>query len=130
APPFVDARHHASELSVAIDRRPAPRRWEVAPFAQLAPRPPDPFDRPIVIVAAIARPDAAAKRALHTLRRILELDMQPLAKRFVEHALRARLGEHLEERVDAGLDGPLTQQISAETVDRADVRVLEPLDRI
>ena len=56
--------------------------------------------------------------------------MQPGAERLGEQPLGARLGQHLEQRIDPRFDRPLAQEVGAEAVDRADVRFLEALDRI
>ena len=43
----------------------------------------------------------------------------------VVEAVRLRLGQHREQRIDARLDRPLAQQLGAEPVDRVDVRFFE-----
>jgi hypothetical protein len=86
--------------------------------------------RTVRTVAAVARPGAPAKRAAHPFGRILELLLQPAAEGFVEQALRPRLGQHVEHGIDPRFDGTLAQEIGAEAVNRAHVRLLEPLNRI
>ena len=126
----VHARQHSRKLRVAIERIAAPHAVEVAPFGQLAPRPANPIDWPFIVVAAIARPDAAPQGAAHPLGWMLQPIAQPDAERLVEDPFGARLGEHLEQRVDARLDGALAQQVGAEAVNRADVGFLETLDGV
>ena len=43
----------------------------------------------------------------------------------VEQPLGLALGEHAEDRIDARLDRPLAQQVGAEPVNRADMRLFE-----
>jgi hypothetical protein len=51
-------------------------------------------------------------------------------ERLVEDPVGARLGEHLEQGIDARLDRPFAQQIGAEAVNRADVRFLQALNGV
>ena len=110
----------------AIERIARPRRGEVAPLRELPRRLPQPVDRPIV-AAAKRRARAAPGARLPADRRAL---LEPAPERLVEEAGRRGLGQHLEQRIDAGLDRPLAQQIGAEAVDRADVRLLELRQRM
>ena len=119
-----------SQLGVAIERVAPPRAVEVAPLGQLAAGPAKPLDRTVVVAAAVARPHAPPQRAPHAFGRLLELLVQPRVERLVEQPLGPRLGQHLEQRIDAGFDRPLAQQVGAEAVDRADVRLFEPLNGV
>ena len=76
------------------------------------------------------REGAPAQRAPHALRRILQRFLQPVVERALGTASALRLGQHLEQRIDAGLDRPFAQQIGAEAVNGADVRFLEMLQRL
>src|SRR6185436_15013650 len=103
---------------------------KVTPLRQFAARPSNPIDRPIVVVAAVARPDASTKRATYPLRRIFELDLKPAGESLVEYALRPGFGQHLKQRIHASFDRTFAQQVRAEPVDRADMCLLEALNRI
>ncbi len=67
----------------------------------------------------------ASQRPPHSFGRIGELLLQPCAKRFLEEPLGLVLGENAEQRIDAGFHGTLAQELGAEAVNRADVRLLE-----
>ena len=79
---------------------------------------------------SLAAEGAAAQRAAKTFGRVGQLLLQPAAERLVEEPRRRRLGEDLEERIDAGFDRALAQEVRAEAVDGADVRFLEALERL
>ena len=112
------------DLSLAVERISRPRAGEVAPLGELPRRVAQPIDR--AVVAAEGR---TPQRPAHALGRIRQLLLEPSAERIVEQPRRRRLGEHFEQRIDARLDRPLAQQIGAEAVDGADVRLLESRER-
>ena len=98
---------------------------EVAPLRELPGRPAQPIDRTIVVRrrrdrrSARRTPSGGSRAAPAASGRTL-----------VEEARRGGLGQHLEERIDAGFDRPLAQQVGAEAVDGADVRLLETGQRV
>ena len=51
--------------------------------------------------------------------------MQPRRKRFFEQPIGLRVGQHRKRRIDARFDRPLAQQLGAEAVDGADLRLFE-----
>ena len=118
---LVQQRDHREDRVLAIEGIPRPWRGEIAPFREIPRRPAQPVDRPIVVPAE----RRSAERPANALRRTRQLLLQPAAERLVEQTLRSGFGQHLEQRVDAGLDRPLAQEIGAEGVDRADVCFFE-----
>src|SRR4029453_16372171 len=108
-----------------IEWLPRPRRREIAPLSQLPGSRAEPVDR-----AVVAAEGAAAQRAANSLRWVCQLFLKPAAECLGEEPRRGGFGEHLEQRVDARLDGPLAQQVGAEPVDRADVCLFELLERL
>ena len=127
---LVDARQRFGQRARAVEWIPPPRRVEIAPLGQLAAGAPQPLDRALGAVAAVARPDAPAERTADAFGWMFELFAEPAIERLLEQRVGLRLGQDHEERIDAGFDRTLAEQISAETVDRADVRFFEPLDRV
>ena len=67
--------------------------------------------------------------APRTLRRVRENALQPPLERLVGQHRRLFVVEHCEHRIDAGLDGPLAEEIAAEGVDCADAGKLQFLER-
>ena len=122
---LVKLRDDLVDLARPIEGRTRPRRREITPLRQVPRRLAQPIDGPLV-----AAEGAAAQRAAHAFRRIRQLFLQPAAERLVEQPPGRGLGEDLEQRVDPGFDRPLAQQVGAEAVNRADVRFLEPLERL
>ena len=59
-----------------------------------------------------------------------QLFVQPCGKGFVENPVGLRFGEHDECGIDARLNGPLAQQLGAEPVNGADVRLFEVVHRL
>ena len=94
---------------------------EVAPLRQVPRGPAQAIDR-----AVVAAERGAPQRAPHAFGRIGQLLLQPASERLVEQPRRRRLGEDLEQRIDPRFDRALAQQVGAEAVDGADVRLLEP----
>ena len=127
---LVHASEDALQVGVPCERVAPPRACKIAPFGQLAARPANPFDRPVVVIAAVARPDAAPQRPPHAVRRMFQVVVQPGTKGLVEDALGARFGENLEQRIDASLHWPLAQEVGAEAMNRADVRFFQPLNGV
>ena len=117
---LVQIHERGLDLALAIEVRPGPRSCEVAPLREIPGCPAQPIDRTIVSTEG-GPPQGAA----HAFRRIGELLLQPAAERIVEQAGRGGLGQHFEEGIDAGFDRTFSQQIGAEPVDGADVRLLE-----
>ena len=116
------------DVAKAIEGAAGPRTAEVAPLRQVPCGAADPVDRRVLARhVAEALPDGSPQSPADPLGWILELQLDPRAKRLVEQPLRLRLGQDLEERVDARLDRPLPQQLRAEPVDRADVCLLQRL---
>ena len=72
---------------------------------------------------------AAPQEAPDALARVVEHALEPRVEGLVEEALGLFLGADLEERVDAGFDGALAQEIAAKRVDGADARDLEVRER-
>ena len=120
----------AIHIAVAIEDAARPRSREVAPLREVPRRPAQAIDRRVFARdGAEALPDGSPQRAAHAFARILELRLDPRAERVLEQALRLRLGQHREQRIDARFDWTLAQQLRAEAVDRADVRFLQRLQR-
>ncbi len=110
-------------------RRQAP--GEVAPLGQLARGIADAVHRTVFGAARRSlRPHAAPQRPAQSLRRIFQLLVQATTGTLRRTAARARLGEHLEQRIDARFDRTLAQQVGTEAVNGADVGLLEPLNRV
>ena len=110
----------------AIELRPGPGRRKVAPFRQVPRSTPQPVHGAVIISRrASPGPAASPQRAPHPFRGVLERLPKPDRERLVEEATRLRLGEHREQRIDAGFHGTLAQQIRAEAVDGADMRLFQ-----
>ncbi len=116
----MEERHELVDLAVAIERIPRPRRGEVAPLREI-PR----GLAQTVHGSVLAAECRSAQRTPHALGWLRQDLLQPAPECLVEEARRGRLGQHLEERIDAGFDRALAQKICAEGVDRADVRLFE-----
>ena len=115
------SRRPARRCGAAIERRGrAPLAAEVAPLASSQPARSQPPHRPAIVVeprASERAPDAGGRR--------LEARPETSRERLVEQARGLRLGEHHEQRIDARLDRALAQQVGAEAVNGADVRLFE-----
>ena len=61
---------------------------------------------------------------------VAERGLEPKVEALREEPLRFRLGQDLEPRIDPRLDRPLVQDIGAEPVDGANLRLLEVGDRL
>ena len=112
------------QLRPAVERMAGPRAGEVAPLGQVPRGLSQPIDR-----AVVSPERRAAQCAPDTLGRIDQLLLEPPAERVIEQPCRRGFGQHLEERIDACLHRTLPQQIGAETMDRADVCLLEARER-
>src|SRR6185503_15164722 len=64
--------------------------------------------------------DATAQDAAHAFRRIGQSALEPNVESLSQELARAVLVQHLKARIDAGLDGPLSQKIRAKAVDCSD----------
>ena len=107
---------------LARERPGAPRCREVAPLVELPGGAPERLAR-----AVVARP--APEETPHALLRGAQALLEPSVERAAEEVARDVLGRHFEERIDAGLDRPLAQQIATERMDRADARLFQLLER-
>ena len=116
---FVDGR-----LAPEV-RFPAPGPFEVPPFRQLPGRAPQAPRRAVAARLTERGPVPAPERAPHARRRVVQGRLQPAVEHLPEQALRAAVVENLEPGVDAGLHGALPQQVGAECVDGADLRLLQ-----
>jgi hypothetical protein len=117
--------HHGVDLRLARERIPPPGLGEVAVLHECAHRPAQLLAR-----CLRARPARApAQHATHPLRRVGQRPLPPGIEGRLEQTLLLVLGRHLEQGVHTGLHGPGAQQIRAEGVDRADVRLLQLLER-
>ena len=111
----------------AVDARrsrevwPGPGAVEVTPRRKLDASLPEAVDRPVVV----GPPGPAPENAPDAFRRIGKLLLQPAIEDAGEQSRGLCFGQDAEQRVDAGLDGPLAEQVRAEAVDRRDVRLLE-----
>jgi hypothetical protein len=56
--------------------------------------------------------------------------LKPFTERAVEEALGAGVGEDLESRIDPRFNGPLSQEVRAEAVDRGHVGFFQPRQSI
>jgi hypothetical protein len=79
--------------------------------------------------AVVTRERRAAERAADTLRRIGKLLLQPAIECVAEHPLGSGFRQDIEERIDACFHRPLAEEIGAESVDGADVRLLQARER-
>jgi hypothetical protein len=71
----------------------------------------------------------AAEKSPHAFRRIGHDVREPGIERAAENGLRLIVGCHREQRIDAGVDRPLAQEIGAQRVDGGDARPLQLLQR-
>ncbi len=99
----------------AIERRPAPGSVEVPVLRQLEPGAPKLLARRVVIAAA-----PSAKKSPHAFGRVANGPLEPRVECFPEDPVLRIAGGDLERWIDAGIDGPLAQEIRAEGVDGAD----------
>src|SRR5581483_3170154 len=116
-----EALEDAVDRGSAVERVAAPRRREVAVLGERVDRAPEELPRAVSPVPCAAPGQDAADAGM----RVRELALEPA----VEERARLVLGRDLEERIDAGLDGPLVQEVGAEGVDRPDARELELRER-
>ena len=114
-----------SMSALAIERIPRPRAGEVAPFGQLPRGASKPIDR--TVVAAERRAPQAPAGHLRADPPAAPGATRPNASS--NSRADCRLGEDVEERIDAGLDRPLAQQVGAEAMDGADVGFFELRER-
>ena len=107
-----------------VERRPLPWLWKITPFGQLTGRPDaKAIDRTILNVSkdgALVRPSALCRTSGGS-RSVL----QPGAKGTRVQRVGLGIGEDGEHRIDAGFDGPLAEDVGAESVNGVDVRVFE-----
>src|SRR3954471_16700268 len=107
---------------VTIERWAEPRAREIARFSQRTPGTAKAVDRPVAGEAGVltragcGKSGAAAQRAADALGRILQHLLNPAAKRPRVEAIGLRLGEYGEQRVDAGFDRALAEQLGAASV--------------
>src|SRR5262249_26608717 len=67
--------------------------------------------------------------AARALRRVREDTLQPALERLISQRRRLIVIEHLEDRIDSGLDGSLAEKVAAKGVDRADAGKFEFFQR-
>ena len=128
---LMQRRDEPIDLRAAVERRPIPGVREVARLGQRPAGAAQAIDRPAAVAAAAERRRARpAQRAAQSFGRVLQRLLQPRAERAAVDAVRLRLGEDGEQRIDARFDRPLAQQLGAEAVDGVDVRFLERLERL
>ena len=120
----VHALDQLGDAGLAIEIRPAPRRRQIAPASQ----------QPAGCAQAVGRPfigpppRAPAQRAAHAFRRVVQDGFEPAVEGLAVEGLGLGLVQHLEPRIDPGLDRPLLEEVLAEAVDRADPRFLQAGD--
>jgi len=128
----VHVAEHLVDERGAVEGLTRPRRRKVAPVAQrpagLA-QPPGRTIRPLVVREA-RETRSPAERPPHTLRRVLELLLEPAVEGPRVKPLGLGLGQHLEPGIDARLDRPLAQELGTETVNGGDVGLLEVSQRV
>ena len=124
--PLGERRHlrdEAVDRTVAVEAgRAPPRGREVAPLHE---RVNGAAEQPARSVLA----GAAAEDAPDAGSRVGEHGLEPAVEGAVEERAGDVVRRHLEERVDAGLDRPLAQEVGAEGVDRPDARLLQLRER-
>ena len=130
----IDAAR-ATRRSISAPRSNGGRRHgarKVAPLGQRAAGAAQPIDRTVAVAAAAETPAALVRRSAR--RRpsggSCSASCSQARNARVVQAVRLRLGEHREQRIDARFDRPLAQQLGAEAVDGVDVRFLERLERV
>ena len=115
-------------MPAAIERLARPRASEIAPLGQIERGAAQPLHRTVFV--HVAGTDAAARppqRSPHAFGRRLENRLEPGVEGLVEQALGLAFGQHAEQRIDPRFDRTLAQQVGAEPVDGADVRLFEVL---
>ena len=121
----ADAGGQALDLRGPLEGRAGPRGLEVAPFGQLPAGRPQPVHRTVGVGVAGDRPARAPQRPPHALGHLLERGLKPRRERLVVPAPCLIFREHGEQRIHAGLDRMLLEQIGAESVDGADLRFFQ-----
>src|SRR5205807_167862 len=110
--------HDLVDLAVALEGGARPRRREVAPLDQLA-------RGALENGARATGPGPPSEDATNPDTRMIELRLEPAREGAREEHARHVVGRDAEERVHAGFDRPLAQQLGAEGVNGADARGLE-----
>src|SRR5262249_34941702 len=108
----------------AIEGVAAPGRREVAPLHERPACAFEAFDRAMLGIEA-----RTPERATNTLWWIFELTLQPVAEDFAVEPLGLPFRERRELRIEPRRDRSLAQEVRAEAVNRADVRLLEIRER-
>ena len=121
----MQRRNKAIDLAAAVKRWPIPRAGKVARLGEASAGAAQTIDRP----AGIERAARPPQRTAHAIGWTLQHFLEPGAERARIDAVRLRLSQHREHRIDARLDRPLAQQLGAKPVDGVDVRFLEFLER-
>ena len=127
----MDELREARERAGPIEALASPRGGEITPLRQLQSCAAQSLERGVLV--CLSHPRQAARpteRTPDTLGRVLETFFEPAGKRLIEETLGLPLGEHAEQRVDPCFDGTLAEQVGAEPVNGADVRLLEVLDGV
>src|SRR5262249_41270188 len=120
----LDLREDRVDLPVAIERLGSPWHREISPLGQHPGGTPERAPRALV---PATRPP---QNPPHPGGGILELEVEPPVERAIEELAGDVLRRHLEERIDAGLDRALAEQVGAERVDGPDPRLLELTERL
>ena len=118
------------DRSAAIVGRTLPGRLVIAPLDQIARGALQPLHRPVLVILVGSPARRAPERPPEPFSRVRQLLVQPADKRLVEDLIGLRFGEDGKRRVDARFDRPLAQELGAEPVDGADVRILEVVHRV
>jgi len=118
------------ETARTAERRARPRADEIADAGQRPAGAAKAVDRARVARGAEGRAARSPQRSSNTLCRSRQHVLQPGTERSRVHPRRLGLGEHRKQRVDAGLDRTLAQQLGAETMNGVDMRLLERAQRL
>jgi hypothetical protein len=128
----VHLRDEPIDVPFAIEHAARPGGREIPPLREIPCGTPEPFDRAILPRTrgtAEGHGVRPPKGAAEGLRRRGELLLQPSAKRLLEQTLRLRLRQHREQRIDTRFHRPFAEQLGAESVNRADVRLFQACQR-
>src|SRR5690349_10865149 len=114
----------------AVEWLTRPFAAEVPPLRQVERRLEETLDGSVFVGFTWSkRATRTPQRPADAFRRVLETLLKPTIERCPEQPFRLPFREHPEQRIDTRFHRPLTQQVGAEAVDRADVRLLEVLHR-
>src|SRR5215467_4196346 len=120
----------AGDRRCPIEWRPSPRRRELAPLGERPSGLAEPIDRSIAVAAAKRWRTGSSQGAAESFRWPGEGLLQPGLKGARVQMIGLWLRQDGEERVDAGLDRALADELGAKAVNRVDVRFFEALERV